>query len=572
MINTLGKWARAGFTNYTDNPTSKKDFRSQLRGNAAIYLWTCYLVILLAISMVVYTSVFSRASEGVSITQLQSNLREFYQILMGCLASVICLITPALTAGTITGERQRRSLDLLFSAPVSVKGLLVGKLISSYRYTWMLLVLSLPITAVCIVMGGATWGDVLAGYAILSFSALVLTSIGLVVSCMTTSLGAAILWTYLAVTGYLFATTIVSAASSVRLMMSAGDPTVAGWAIGLNPFLVVQAAPTHCELFGLNIPNWIPAGILALLFSRVLILGGASALGSYGAKETKWLRVYALIYTFLFCGFISLALINTMPTGDVDFVLAIFGVVISGACLFFLPYLVSFHSDSPRKYRDDGIFDLNKILIGSPAGNLPFLLLTWLSIFGGLLAGRDYAVYDKVGFTSPYYSASSTSYSPLLFYPGFEFACGAAWSIGFFLMCWGIGRFISSRAKTLRNARLLFIASVIALFGMPVPILAILQSVLNGGYYSGGPSPIWMLHPLYPLFDKNNIATAPIYGVLMLAIGLLAFQFRKATPIPIWARPAPSLQLPESPPVTPQWDVSAINELVPNAKDPKLDT
>src|SRR5947209_4930518 len=176
--------------------------------------------------MVVYNTVVARAGQGgVSITEVQENLREFYNILMVCLASILCLITPALTAGAITSERQRQSLDLLFSAPVSVKALLVGKLISSYRYTWMLLALSLPITAVCVVMGGATWSDVLAGYALLSFSALVLTAIGLVVSSMAPSVGAAILWTYLAVAGYLFVSAGVSASSSVRIMMGAGDPT-----------------------------------------------------------------------------------------------------------------------------------------------------------------------------------------------------------------------------------------------------------------------------------------------------------------------------------------------------------
>src|SRR5437660_89161 len=118
MVGSLHDSIRDTFGTYSDNPTAKKDYRAQLRGNAALYVWLGYLLLLGIVALVLYDSVFGRAeNRSLSITQVQFNLRQFYQVMMGCLAGLICVITPALTAGAIIGERQRGSLDLLFSAP-----------------------------------------------------------------------------------------------------------------------------------------------------------------------------------------------------------------------------------------------------------------------------------------------------------------------------------------------------------------------------------------------------------------------------------------------------------------------
>jgi len=51
-------------------------------------------------------------------------------------------------------ERQHGPWILVFSAPVAPRYYLVGKTIAVYRYIWMLLILSLPVTAACVVLGG----------------------------------------------------------------------------------------------------------------------------------------------------------------------------------------------------------------------------------------------------------------------------------------------------------------------------------------------------------------------------------------------------------------------------------
>lgn len=528
-------WFKRNVGVYVDNPTAKKDFRSQLRGNAALLVWGSYLALLLLVAMLAYSSVMGRAVQfNMSIAEVQQNLRSFYQVIMIWLAAMICLITPALTAGSIAVERQRRSLDLLFSAPVSLKGLLVGKLISSYRYTWMLLVLSLPVTAVCVVMGGATWTDVLAAYAILSFAGLVLTSIGLLISSLVNTMGAAILWTYLAVVAYLLCTGFVTAGAFASTFM-ARDSNLAAWTVGLNPFAVVQAAPTHWVFFGTNVPNWITAGIFSLFMTRIFVLGAASALSQFGARETKLLRISIPLY--LFAAAIGLgwtiAGIGSMGSEEVDFPMSVIIVIVCGGFVFLLPYLVSHNAQADRKYRDDGAFNMDRIFVGSPSGNLPFLVVLWLCFCGGLFAGRDLSIQ---------YGGSSVSAMRMGGYPGAissvslmptdALAAGVFWSLAYVLMTWAIGRFISSRAKSLKSARLGVIGALLVIFGLPVPILSIVNAYLNSSSPYGSNSQIWMLHLIYPFLDKSQVGTYPIYVFTMLAIGLIAFLLSRSKRVP----------------------------------------
>ncbi|MEA2552748.1 MAG: hypothetical protein QOJ65_924, partial [Fimbriimonadaceae bacterium] len=157
---TVRDWARENFAVYADNATSRRDFRAQLRGNRSFILWMIYLAMLIGLGMLNYSQSVDRGQ--VSVVQAQAWLQNFYEMIMVLLAAMITLVAPALAATAIVIEKERRSLDLLFSAPVKPKVLLVGKMLSAYRYTWMLLVLSLPVTAVCVVLGGATWSEVLA--------------------------------------------------------------------------------------------------------------------------------------------------------------------------------------------------------------------------------------------------------------------------------------------------------------------------------------------------------------------------------------------------------------------------
>jgi hypothetical protein len=151
----------------------------------------------------------------VSIVEAQDKLEGFYYFIFLTLAALITLIAPALTAGAVIGERQRQSLDLLITTPLSAGELLVGKMLSSIAFLGLLLGLSLPASALCVLLGGATIGDVFRIYALLAIDGVVLAAIGLFFSCASRTGLLALVWTYLTVTAALAGTYVLYAACAM---------------------------------------------------------------------------------------------------------------------------------------------------------------------------------------------------------------------------------------------------------------------------------------------------------------------------------------------------------------------
>jgi ABC-type transport system involved in multi-copper enzyme maturation permease subunit len=522
-------WAEKTMGAYVDNATAIRDYRAQLRGNKAIWLWGGYLGIMLVVTALAYDVIVSKQAAPISTVQAQ--LRSFYDFIISTLAGVVVVITPAMTAGAIIMEKQRRSLDLLFTAPVPPKQLLVGKMISSFRYTWMLLALSLPITAVCVLMGGASWSDVLAAYAMLSFCGIVCTSIGLLMSSVANTIGAAVIWTYICVGGYV---ALATAASSPFLASSAfNDPSEAPWVAGLSPLLVAYTAPTHMTVFGLAIPNWIFAGIAAMLMSKLLLLGAASVLSPFGSAETKSLRIHGLVYAVAICvlgGFPMASMIS--PVGfssqlnapqTYDLAVSAVAVSVLLAVALLMPHLSCYGADGGMKYRNDGLFNRKKIWVGTPSGSLPYLCTLWASCFATVFAAREWAVARYV--PNPEMLKGNEVLRPS-FIPEGVFFQSALWTLGFLLMWWAIGRFISSYSSALKNARVGYLAALLVVLGVPVPLIAILDAALIHSDHGGG-STIWMLHLFYPLSSPDAMRFGAIYAVGMGVVAVACLKLSR---------------------------------------------
>ena len=80
---------------------------------------------------------------------------------------MIAILAPASTAGTISGERERQTLDLLAVTPISSVAIVVGKLLSALTWVFVLITASIPVAALVFVYGGVAPDDVLRGYLML---------------------------------------------------------------------------------------------------------------------------------------------------------------------------------------------------------------------------------------------------------------------------------------------------------------------------------------------------------------------------------------------------------------------
>lgn len=84
-------------------------------------------------------------------------LTAIFLILSFMQLALICIIIPVLTAGSIAGERERQTLDLLLTAPVKSSSIIFGKLLASMCNIILFVISSLPAMALAFLYGGIQW-------------------------------------------------------------------------------------------------------------------------------------------------------------------------------------------------------------------------------------------------------------------------------------------------------------------------------------------------------------------------------------------------------------------------------
>jgi hypothetical protein len=112
---------------------------------------------------------------------------------------LVVALAPAFTAGAISMEREKQTLDMLATTPISSLAIVVAKLFSALTYLFILIFASIPLTALVFVYGGAAPDDVIRGYVVLVATAVGLGSLGLFFSALVKRTQAATIATYFGV-------------------------------------------------------------------------------------------------------------------------------------------------------------------------------------------------------------------------------------------------------------------------------------------------------------------------------------------------------------------------------------
>ena len=111
---------------------------------------------------------------------------------------MIAVLAPAATAGAISSEREHQTLDLLAVTPISSLAIVLGKLVSALAWLFVLILASIPVTALVFVFGGVAPDDVLRGYIVLFATVIGLGSVGIFFSTLTRRTGASTGLTFVA--------------------------------------------------------------------------------------------------------------------------------------------------------------------------------------------------------------------------------------------------------------------------------------------------------------------------------------------------------------------------------------
>jgi len=77
-----------------------------------------------------------------------------YMVLVWLETIAICFLTPALTAGCVSIEKERQTMDVLLTTRMSTWQIIVGKYFSSIMLVIMLIISGLPMMALVFIYGG----------------------------------------------------------------------------------------------------------------------------------------------------------------------------------------------------------------------------------------------------------------------------------------------------------------------------------------------------------------------------------------------------------------------------------
>jgi ABC-type transport system involved in multi-copper enzyme maturation permease subunit len=159
------------------NPVLIKELRGRMRGGRAFVLITIYLLVLSGVTLLFYA-----ALADVSASDLNAG-RQIGKGLFLLIATVslieVCLITPALTAGGIAGEKERQTYDLLVSSLLSPWQIAWGKLGAALSFALLMILAVVPMMSLAFLFGGVSLAEVLIALAGLLATAVFYATIGL---------------------------------------------------------------------------------------------------------------------------------------------------------------------------------------------------------------------------------------------------------------------------------------------------------------------------------------------------------------------------------------------------------
>ncbi|HBZ03004.1 MAG TPA: hypothetical protein DEO83_04250 [Lachnospiraceae bacterium] len=70
---------------------------------------------------------------------------------------IIALIVPIITASSISGERERKTMDVLLTTTISAPAIILGKIGSAVIRVMMFVIASLPLLSLSFLVGGLSW-------------------------------------------------------------------------------------------------------------------------------------------------------------------------------------------------------------------------------------------------------------------------------------------------------------------------------------------------------------------------------------------------------------------------------
>lgn len=140
------------------NPILQKDIKTKLRGWRSVILICSYVFLLIIILLVYFGGNNMVATHSTQSFNPRMAING-YNILITFQFALLFLAVPAITATSISGERERQTLDLMLVTKTPARKIITGKIMVSLAHILLLLIASMPVIGVVFFFGGISFLD-----------------------------------------------------------------------------------------------------------------------------------------------------------------------------------------------------------------------------------------------------------------------------------------------------------------------------------------------------------------------------------------------------------------------------
>lgn len=135
------------------NPVFRKEAKTSLRNWKIFYAIAGYVLL---VTLTAIVSIWQMMYNSYYASFDPANMTNLYIGLTVLELVLVLLITPAMTGGSISGERERQTLDLLMVTKMSPFSIIVGKFMSGLSLIVLMVFATMPIFALLMYFGGTT--------------------------------------------------------------------------------------------------------------------------------------------------------------------------------------------------------------------------------------------------------------------------------------------------------------------------------------------------------------------------------------------------------------------------------
>ncbi|MDA7951187.1 MAG: ABC transporter permease [Pirellulaceae bacterium] len=179
---------------FVSNPVLQRELLVNLRTMRSFMLFAIYQILILLIIYLAWPS--NQQVDMIASTAASNRLVDLFFMAQYVL---IALMTPSFASGAISGEKERKSYEMLLASPLRPTAIVIGKLVASLTHLAILLITSIPIIVVCLPRGGISFYEVLGAYVVLITSVLLFGMISVFCSSLFTRTASSLVVSYMAI-------------------------------------------------------------------------------------------------------------------------------------------------------------------------------------------------------------------------------------------------------------------------------------------------------------------------------------------------------------------------------------